>query len=92
MLFCSGGFESVSWLFLSRLVHTMRLASYDLILLYYHAETKEMISESVSLRDVYEPKQKSFSLQSSPHVHVLQTLARSFVHSLNSELFFNWIK
>ena len=46
--FCSGGFESVSYLFLSRPVHTMRLVSQDS--LNYNAKTKEMIYESLNLK------------------------------------------
>ena len=39
---------------------------YHTILLYYYAETKEMIYELVNLKGVvYEPKQNSFSLQST---------------------------
>ena len=49
---------------------------YNTILLYYFAETREIISESLNLKGViYEPKQNSFSL----HVKVLQTLALFFI-------------
>ena len=49
---------------------------YHMILLYCYAETKEMIYESLNLKEgVYEPKQNS----SSVHVKVLQTFARSFI-------------
>ena len=49
-------------LFLLKHVHTMRSASY--VLLYYYAETKQMIYESVNLKGVlYKPKQNCISLQ-----------------------------
>ena len=64
-LFCSGGFELVSYLFLLRPVHTMLYTIYHTIIVYYYAQTKAMIYESVNLKGVvYEPKQNSFSLQS----------------------------
>ena len=47
------------------------------IVFYYYAETNEMIYELVNLKGIlYEPKQNSFILSLSPHVHVFQTLAR----------------
>ena len=53
---------------------------YHRIVLYYYAETKEMVYESLNLKGVvYEPKQNSFSLHSMTIVQVLQTLARSFI-------------
>ena len=49
-----------------------RCGLYHMIFLYYYAETKEMIYESLNLKGaVYDPKQNSFSL----HVKVLQTFA-----------------
>ena len=58
-LFCFGGFELVSCLFLSRPVHTIK---YHRIILHYYAEAKVTIHKSVNLKGVvYEPKQDSFS-------------------------------
>ena len=77
-LFCSGGFESVSYLFYQALFTRWDL--HHRILLYYYAEKKEMIYESVNLKGVvYEPNQNSFGLQSITTRIGLQTLARSFI-------------
>ena len=68
--FLLGGFELVSYSFLARSVYSMLLELYHTILLYYDAETKEMIYESVNLKgDVYESKQNSSSLQSIKFIH-----------------------
>ena len=79
----------ISFLFvLSRPVHTMQLVSYDS--LYYYAETKEMIDESVNLKGVvYEPKHNSFSLQ------CITILLRSFIKLIfwsQTSFQLNWIE
>ena len=63
-MFSSGGFELVSYSFLSRPVRSMLLELYHTILSCCHAKTKGMIYESVNLKGaVYEPNPNSFSLQ-----------------------------
>ena len=65
---------------------------YHRILLYYYAETNEMIYESVNLKGVvYEPKQNSFSLQTiTIHTGFTNVGAIFYkVHSLSCEQVFN---
>ena len=51
-IFCSDGFQLVSYLFLLRPVHTLQLVSYHSF--FYCPETKEIIYESVNLKgDMY---------------------------------------
>ena len=82
-LFCSGGFELVSYLFSSRPVHTMRLVSYDsFVLLCWNPGNDLWISEFE--RSCVRTKTKTLSAFSlSPHVQVLQTLTRSFLKFIN---------
>ena len=65
--------------------------SYDSFLLLLYAETKEMIYESVNLKEVvYKPKQTVSAFSLSPHVQVFKRWSYLYkVHSLSSEQVFN---
>ena len=89
-LFCSGGFELVSY---SGLL--IRCNLYHRILFYYYAETKEMIYESVNSKGiVYKPQQTSHSLYSMTTCTGFANVGPVFYkfHSLISAQVFNWIE
>ena len=95
-LFCSGGFELVSYmfLFLFRYVLKMWLISYNSFILLC-CWTKERIYESVNLKGVvYKAKQSCFSLQSVTTCTGFANIGEIFykVHSLTSKQVFNWIE
>ena len=92
-LFCCGGFESVSCLFLSRPVHTMRLVSQNtFVLLSWNQRSDLWISEVE--RSCVRTKQNSFTLYSITTRTDFANVGSIFykVHSLSSEQFFDWIE
>ena len=50
----------------------IRCSLYHMLLLYYYAETKEMIYESVNFKGVVKSQNKLFQILVYPHVQVLK--------------------